>query len=180
MFNFLPEKERKELRSEYKTRRWAVVFIFIALSGLVSVLLFAPTYTFFYLEKEYLIKTLETTQKDSKNIVSPEFFEKLKKVSKDVESLNSHTEEIFVTDLIEMVLLSKPEFVSITNFAFQKNSNKKTLDVSLSGYAKNRDVLLEFSEKLKNKDYVTDVNIPLSSFTREEDLDFSLQIKGEI
>lgn len=180
MFNFLPEKERGELRSDYKARRWSVVFIFLAMSGFVSLFLFAPTYIVFYLEKENLTKSLETIEQDSQNLFSPEIFERLKKVSEDVDSLESHTEEVFITDLIEMVLLSKPEMVSITGFAFKKNINAKNLDASLSGYAKNREVLLEFSEKLKSNDYITEVNIPLASFTREENLDFSLQIKGEI
>ncbi len=180
MFNFLPEKEREDLRSEYKKRRLSVIFVFMALSGLVSLFLFAPTYIVFYLEKEQLIKTLEVVQKDSKHLVDPNFFENIKNISNDVDLLNSHTEEVFVTDLINLVLLSKPELVSITSFAFQKNNNNQELSASLSGFAENREVLLEFSEKLKSKEYITEVNIPLASFTREKNLDFSMQIKGEI
>ncbi len=180
MFNLLPEKEKEKLRSEYKMRRWSVFFVFVLISGVVSIILFAPTYFVVYFEKQHLANFLEEIKLESKEIINPKVLEELSDASEIVKLLEPHTEEVFVAELIRAVLERKPTGISITSFSFEKTGGGKELRASLAGFAETREVLLEFSNELKKEDHVTDVEIPLASFTREENLDFSLQIKGNL
>ena len=180
MFDLLPEKERELIKSEYKIRRWSLLLIFLFFLGVISVILFTPTYFAIYLEKRYLSEALDEVQRESEKLVDPKMFEELKRVNETVNSLESHLYEISVTELMKGVLSCKPDGVSITSFAFEKTDGGGSLRTSLAGHAGTREELLEFSSNLKEEDYVTEVDIPLASFAREYDLDFSLQIKGDL
>lgn len=180
MFDLLTEEEKDELLSEYKARRWSVFLIFIFVLGLISFLLLAPTYAVVYLEKQQLTQKMEESKKKAEDFVNPEMFDQLKQVSELTSALVSHTEDVPTVQLIEMLMERKPENVSVTNFSIRKTDNGRSLSISLAGRALNRDVLLEFSEELKKEEYIDEVDIPLESFVRDEDLDFTLRITGSL
>lgn len=180
MFNFLPSKTREELRKEYKRRRWSVFFIFTFFLGTISVVFFVPTCLTVYLEKQHLSEELDTLKKESNNLTNLELSEKLKNISKITSTLKPYIKEVPVTEILDSILERKSEDIILFSFAIKNEKNQGKLQISLSGIARDRDVLLQFSESLKEEEFISEVDIPLSSFTKEENLDFSMQIKGEI
>lgn len=179
MLNLLPEPERKMISEEYRLRRWVVMFIFLALLGLISLIFLAPAYTVASLEKQQLTNNLEDLKLATEDLIEPEVFRGVETVSKSLNLLVPHVEDIFVIDVLEMIVSNRPDRLSITSFAVRKDGNNREISISLSGQADSRDILLSFSEELKKEDCITDINIPLESFTQEENLDFSMQISGE-
>lgn len=180
MFNLLTEEEKNNLSSEYKARRWSVFFILVFVLGLISFFLLAPTYVTVYFEKQNLVSKMEESKREAENLVDPEIFEQLKQISVLTEALAPHTEDASSVELIEMLIKRKPENVGITSFAIKKTEDGRVLKMSLAGQVLNRDVLLEFSDELKKEEWIDEVNIPLESFVRDEDLNFSLQINGRL
>ncbi|MGM0629459.1 MAG: hypothetical protein ACQESA_03460 [Patescibacteria group bacterium] len=179
MLNLLPQQEKDKIRKEYLLRRWSIFLIFLAVSGFISLVFLAPAYAVVYLEKQHLEEDLLKTKTSTDDLVDSEVFEKISNLSEDLDLLLPHTKDVFVIDIIKMLTENRPEELSITSFAVQKNVSEKTFSVSMSGTAVTRGLLLDFSEQLRGKEYVNEVEIPLTSFTQEENLEFSMQLKGE-
>ncbi|MGM0482712.1 MAG: hypothetical protein ACQEP6_02520 [Patescibacteria group bacterium] len=179
MLNLLPEQEKEKIRKEYLLRRWSVFLIFLAILGFISLVFLAPAYAVVYLEKQHLEEELSKTKTSTDELVDPEVFERISALSEDLDLLLPHTEDVFVIDIIKILTENRPENLSITSFAVRKDASDKTFFVSISGIAATRGVLLEFSEQLRGMDRVNEVDIPLTSFTQEKNLEFSMQLKGE-
>ncbi|MFP4539830.1 MAG: hypothetical protein ACLFNN_02750 [Candidatus Paceibacterota bacterium] len=180
MFELLPEKEREILKSDYKKRRWSVFFILVFLLGVISLGSFLPTYLMIQFEKKHLSDRLEMVQKESEELIDPEMFSLMNETSKMIESLKPHADHVTIGQIVRLVVANKPEDVSITSLAINKDEKEKSLKVSLAGFAVNRNVLLNFSNDLEEEEFINDTNIPLSSLTSEKDLNFSLQLEGDL
>lgn len=179
MLDLLPQQEKEKIKKEYLLRRWSLFFVFLGILGFISLIFLAPAYAVVYLEKQHLEEGLWKTRSSTDELVDSKIFEKTSTASKDLDLLIPHTNDIFVVDIIKIVLDNKPDELSVTSFAIQKDPYNKKFSASISGKSATRTVLLDFSERLRNKDRITKVDIPLASFTQEKDLEFSMKLNGE-
>lgn len=179
MLDLLPQKDKEKIKREYLLRRWSLFLVFMSLLGFISLVFLAPAYAVVYLEKQQLEEGLWKTRSSTDELVESKIFGETSAVSEDLNLLLPHTKDIFVIDIIKMILDNKPDELSLTSFAVQKDPYNKRFSASVSGKASTRAVLLDFSERLKNKDHIIEVDIPLASFTQETNLEFSMKLEGE-
>jgi len=172
MFNLLPIQERKTIHKEYNSRRIVLVLNFLNLTGLIAmVLLVAP---FFLVNLKYKVsqeemKNLEVETPELKNTGNLEPL-----ASKTVEKLKLLQELPALSPLSvwEKIVINKSEHIKIKSFSYLNESTG--INVFVRGTADSREALTTFSRSIESEASFKNVDLPVSSLTRDKDLDFSI------
>ncbi len=180
MFKLMPLKEKKRLRADYRKRRLTVFFALVSALSPIAIILILPSYLFLNIEKNFFEDSIVSQKETVEQLVDPEVFGKLQETSNLVESLLPHTQDAFFSDLISKVLDEKTPSISITNIFFEKKMDNGFFLSSVSGISEDRSSLLEFSNRIRSQNIFTEVNVPIESFTRDENINFTIEIKGDI
>lgn len=176
MLKFLISTERHELRREYKFRFLNVVLTYLLILALVvAVSLFAP-YTVVYLEKNIINSELEVIKNSDVSKRRAAFESDYKHLITEYKIFNQ--EFLSPTELYDVLLKNKPADVSISNFNFAKmDGDKLKAKIDLRGTAKTRSSLVDYVNTLKQEKIFSKVDVPISAFTRETDIPFSMTIE---
>lgn len=94
--------------------------------------------------------------------------ESINKISKNVIKIKNAT--VSPQSILNNINLSKPSGISINDYSLDLDKG----EIRLQGFATNRVALIEFKEDLENVGDFEKVDIPISSFEAETNLEFSL------
>jgi hypothetical protein len=83
-----------------------------------------------------------------------------------------------VISFVNLVLSKKATTTKVSDIVFIVNSAKK-MTINLQGVSATRESLSAFSKSLQTIPEFKSVNVPLSSYTKDKDLSFSVDIKVE-
>ncbi len=174
MINLLPQKAKKRIIREYYTRAISVWFlIFSAVVAIVS-FLFLPVYILVSSQVEAFSKSIsEASEKVREYDFSSQA---LTKATKDAQLIYEMEASQKITDLLSILSNFQNENLLVREYDFKRNG-KNIEVVRLSGLAKTRQALVDFSEKLKKLDFVEVVDLPVSNLAKDRDLEFSLNLK---
>ena len=100
--------------------------------------------------------------------------ESIQNVNKKARSLQSITEHTKAYKLLSDITENKLTGISITGMSFTSGEEQEY--ISLVGKAPNRETLLSFRRDLEQKDYSETVDLPISNFAQNVDIDFSIKI----
>lgn len=176
--NLLPTTEKESLKKGLKLRFVIVMAFLLAASFLVGFIMLLPSY---FLARAHLTLAEsgnynaaagnENLDKEILNLPGEINF-KLKFLQSNIASLPS-------VDVLYKIINPMPEGVTLDSVSFSRNQKYKGEDginVLISGKALNRDSLLSFSTTLKDSNYFSSVDVPVSSFTKNKDIPFSMDI----
>ncbi|MFH1671342.1 MAG: PilN domain-containing protein [Candidatus Portnoybacteria bacterium] len=79
-------------------------------------------------------------------------------------------------ETIERIVETIPSGIVLSNLSMSPNLNN-SINFSLSGFAENRDLLLEFKNNLEKEDLFSEVSFPPSSFLKPVNISFSATFK---
>ena len=175
MFNLLPHQQRKIIYKEYNSRRIILAVNFLNLTGLIALVLLVPPFFLINLKQTAAreeIKNLEIETPELKNTAALEL-SALKTTSKlkllgDAPTLSS-------LSVWEKVISHKSASIKIKSFNYTNES--AGIHVFVSGTANSREALTNFARSLQGEPDFKDVNLPVSSLTRDKDLDFSISFR---
>lgn len=176
MVNLLTVFEKKRILKEYKIRL-SIVSLFAVASLVVAALVFLiPSYVLSYIKYNEVSTRLEAEKSRASNTPDGEDPVKItKEVNRKLKILKSESSTLpnpyFITTTI---IEHKPEGVSIN--AIQYDKNKQEGKIAISGVSSNRDTLLVFLRALEKQKDFTKVELPISSFAKGEDINFSMRI----
>lgn len=148
MINLLPPKERKNLIQE---ENWKLIlilgFLFLSLlTCLILILLSIQIYTSGKIQSQKVI--IEIWEKEFKHPETQNFREKIILINQDLSKLNSfYQSQINLIEILEKISGISLEGMYLTTLSYQK----ETSQISLSGYAPNREVLVEFKKNLEKE-----------------------------
>ncbi len=169
--NLLSSKEKKDITFE-KTNI-SIISSFVVLL-IVSVLLSIVLYTIHDLQKENL-KALSQQAASVRQFLDKEenkaMEEKVRKINYYLITINKNEKERtrFSKSLAEIASLT-PDKIRLFNIALSKEEKK----FEISGNAKSRDSLLQFSEYLEKSEYFENIESPLSNLISPTNINFSL------
>jgi Tfp pilus assembly protein PilN len=140
----------------------------LAILTLALLLLVAQEFLNVNLEKVDSDLSLQRAKKEAREIDDLEG--KIKNLNKDLVFLDKVQQEqnrfsLFLEGLAEDVPLG----IQIKNFSIDESRQ-----VNLIGFALTREALLTFESTLENVSYVSNLDIPLSNFTKAVDINFNL------
>lgn len=170
MLNLLPLKQKKELRLDLLNQVITIFGIAVISAILIWALLLLVAQEFLNISLEKMDSDLLSQQakKETKEIDDLEG--KIKNLNKDLLFLDKIQKEqnrfsLFLENLAKDVPLD----IQIKNLSIDKSKQ-----VNLRGFALTREALLTFESTLENVSYVSNLDIPLSNFTKAADIDFNL------
>lgn len=188
MSNLLPEQYRKTLVREYKLRRLIVVTWFVFILSLISLAFFVPAFVFIKIDESLVglqdnksaSAPTDAVGNETKNVSKT--LAELDRASKIARELGSNPVAFSVYEVMR-VLQFKPPSIRINEVAYV---NKQTVAVddggsagskivvTMKGVADTRESLTVFGKFLAARPEFENVDVPISSFTKTTDIDFSL------
>ena len=177
MINLLPQKYKSSQASKYKFRRLIVACGFIFVLSMVSLTFFVPAYILknaAYVESEP-VGTNESNGSNESSENAEGFVEILASLSRAsilVTELNTRLPDSNVYETM-LAFQNKSSGIKINEISYTNrggDSNK----IIIRGVAANREDLTNFGRFLEARPEFDQIDLPISSFTKESNIDFSL------
>ena len=173
--NLLPDTEKKDLKKGLKLRLLVVTLSLLSASFFVGSLMLIPAYVlsmghFSALEKDNLA---------AKGSPAEDILNLPKEMSAKLQFLDSSNNQISVIAILSNIESGLRQGVVLNSISFDRNEkykNKTGIHILASGLARDRESLVSFSNNLKESKMFQMVDIPVSSFTKDRDLPFSINI----
>lgn len=174
MINLLPQKEKETLRSEERKKIF-LIFEILALVFFIC-LAFILTSVEIYIsgraEAEKII--LEQEKKEFETSEIKDFSEKIKLANQTFSYLNYfYKNQVKSTEIFTEIYETIPEGIYLTSFSYQKNISS----VSLFGFSKSREIILQFKKNLEQKGNFENIYFPPSTWIESKDITFNLNFK---
>lgn len=176
--NLLPDTEKQSLRMELKKRLIVVAASLLSMSFIIGFITLLPAYIlirtrFSEIEKNNSSKIEEVRQDEIDVLNLPKEVDQKLKIFESSNNRDSVVQVIYeITEKVE----SGTKVDSISFMRNQKHENKEGIKILISGIAETRESLLSFGNLLKNSKKFYSVDIPVSSFTKEKDLPFTISV----
>lgn len=167
--NLLPEQKRKIIKQEYFLRFFTVFSVFMIAIVVTCIILLLPSY-YVTIRNETLLKN------DVKALDKPvdEGEVTLKRQAKEadayVEILSKSGPKHDPSFYFDRVFSLKNSGIRIDSFSYNEKS------IYVRGISSSREDLITFSDFIKADDFFKSVDLPISSFAKNQDISFALTI----
>lgn len=174
MFNLLPQTEKEAIHHEYHTRL-AIVALWLLFGMLaIATILLIPSTLLSAQKEEVAQGRFEALSK----IVEKGKGEDIEKVLLEAKALLAllphEAPKILAYELLLKIVSVKTNRISVTNISFSGAGEGKQV-VDIAGVAKDRTSLLTFVRSLEQTGLFEKVEVPISNFAKDADIEFSVQ-----
>ncbi len=174
MLHLLPDTQKKRVIKEYRMRIAIVIAIFIALISVAGTALLLPT----YLSAVGSLNTVKNGNKIKQNsidgIKGNNLDEKIKNVDYGLQALKISQEIPNPNEVYNTLMDGLQSGVVINRYSYMLVDNKSA-SISIDGVAGDRDTLVYFQNKLKAHEEFQGIEIPISSFAKKNNINFSIK-----
>lgn len=170
MLKLLLPEQRKKIKLEYLKRYLSLIFIMLSAILILFAFSLTPTLLTAKSEESLLKEQVRIAKDPELNKDKIQLKETLTELNKTIEVLDVERHEI--SSIIDQITRNQIRGISISAISFEASNNK----VSIQGTAGGREVLANFVSVLEEVEKFEKVELPFSSFTRNEDVPFSLNI----
>jgi hypothetical protein len=173
MLNLLPQEQKNLLKKEYSNRRIVVWLGLIMCVLVISLILLAPSYFLTRMKAEQVRTELENTKRSLDAEMPPaEIVAELEAAVRHAEALKPLVKQQSLYELLQ-IFESKPNTIRITGLSFRGGTNGKSI-IELKGKAVDRESLTGFGRALEGRAEFETVDLPVSNFVKEKDIEFSM------
>lgn len=175
--NLLPETAKASIKNGLRMRFLVMLSLLLALAFLVSTISLVPAFV--------LAKTKLLEQNLSSASVDPDRDAETQRLLAIPQEIGFKA-DVFVqnvtryktAEMLSIALGDLPTGVIINSISITEGraGGDGSKQVRLSGTARDRQSLLDFSEQLKSKSFIAGVEVPVSSLTRERNLPFVMSV----
>lgn len=180
MINLLPQEEKKKILTEYRFRLGIVAVFAVAALVLASLVLLAPSY--FLAVSKYKSISVELAALESKQgqgvrdkDINTQINTINKKINMFLKGVAVDTTASSTMQVILSILRTKGDAIKIQGVTYDIGTGQGRFVVV--GTALNRDGLSQFVESLKKEPTFAKVEIPISSYVKSSDIDFSIVVE---
>jgi Tfp pilus assembly protein PilN len=178
MFTFLFGDYRRKIKRDYRFRLLAIrlsLLVVLLASGLA---LSIPTYVI--LDSKLNAALLEKTAISNVTVGSESGTVKndVSSIRRKLEIIKTDNEEIPISAILERIMSKRTVGIRINSISLKRKTEAGS--IMLAGIAETRDGLVVFSKNLQSDETFTNVNLPVSSLTRNKDVPFSIIIDSKI
>lgn len=174
MLHLLPDTQKKRVLKEYRMRIVAVVFILITLLSIAGVVLLLPSYLSAVGSLNLVKNGNKIKQSSIESLKGSNFDDKLKNVDYGVKALKITQQIPGSIETYNNLNEDAPAGVVINKY-FYTLTDDKNASVGIDGIAQDRETLIAFQNKLKEHKEFQGIEIPISSFTKKKDINFSIK-----
>jgi len=179
MTNLLPHAHQVALTKEYKHRRIVV---------LLSLFIFVIVVSIGFLLPSYILSTVRLTEIQAQEVGARKINEvlqednsassvTLKEVSEKLLFIKTQGDSS-VQAVIDLIILNKPADIKIKSITYQSGDDSNEGTIVLEGLAKDRESLTMFKNMIETQDAFIRVDLPISNFAKDKDINFSMDLFG--
>lgn len=177
MFNLLPEQEKKQIIEEYKARRAIITLVFVFAIGLIGIISIFPAYVLSTSKSEEVVRNIAAIRSSSIFQEESELSSKLSEANLKLLALKPPKTQGSVVSLFSSIIEHKSKDIRLDSFVYMSPS-EGTTKITVRGIARGRQNLSDFVAELKKDPLFSKVDLPVSSFAKDENANFSLDITG--
>ncbi len=174
MFNLLLPSDKATLYREYMLRVVIVAtgaFLTVVTIGIVFLF---PSYVWLRMNEGAIFEKRAVTQKAAP--VNEELATTVNDAKQTIAILNTK-KQISFRELIENVIKERGAGIKLSSIEYVITEGKLTL--KLSGISADRESLVAFSKALSKDPAYATVNVPISNYVKDRNIEFSLSIEGK-
>lgn len=178
MINIFPIEEKKKILAEYRLRLGGVVIFAFASLISASLVLLVPSYLLANLKHKTASSELSAIEsKQGRRAQENDVNTEIKAVNSEINLFLKGTPNASSTPsrTISKILDIKSKAIKIQGFTYDASVSQGRMIIV--GNASNRDTLSQFIEALKMEPTFTNVELPISSYVKSTNIDFSVVIE---
>lgn len=177
MFNLLPKTKKEIIRREYRVRL-AVVYLWLLFAALViSSLLLLPSLFLSSANERAAQLRFDTLLKSLESGNAADIDAILIDTKSQLALLESRNPKVFLYELLMLIASAQTDRLSLTGLSFGAPTEGKR-DIDIAGIAQNRSVLLSFAQTLEQTGLFEKVEVPISNFAKDTDINFNVRASG--
>lgn len=150
-----------------------IVLLFILVSGALASLFLLPA----VFVAQYRLQELKQTEEILKNNIAIANKQSLdatvSTANKKIATIEKQPAQSYIA-IVDEIAAERTSDIKISSFSMQQSAPKMTITVK--GNAKDRESLLDFANKLKQNTDFNKVDLPISNFAKDSDIDFTLSV----
>ncbi|HEY4490261.1 MAG TPA: hypothetical protein VJC12_03350 [Candidatus Paceibacterota bacterium] len=178
MFNLLPDEDKKKVLNEYSLRRIAITLLFLFVSGLIALIAIFPSKLLSESKSRSIEKEVSFSKTSETLVEETALSARVSEIKSKLIALKGD-ELTTKVNLIDRIVNKRDSRIQIISFTYNSGDDKSSGSIVLYGVAQDREALLNFLKNLKTEELFKDANLPVSNFTKERNLDFTIEIKGK-
>ncbi|OHA83932.1 MAG: hypothetical protein A2937_03265 [Candidatus Yonathbacteria bacterium RIFCSPLOWO2_01_FULL_47_33b] len=181
MLNILPHEEKKKILTEYRLRLSAASVFAVATLVLASLILLAPSYMLAVSKYNFVADELARLEQKQRGVgQEKEVDAQIKEVNKKISLFLGDEKAAHRTpsEVVLGILAAKNPSIKVQSIAYDVNTERERL--VLSGKASDRDSLALFVETLKKDASFSKVDLPIGSYVKSANIDFSIVLESPI
>jgi hypothetical protein len=175
MLTFIPKEHKKIIQREYTIRFLTVVLFFLSAFALTITVLIFPYYFFIKTQKGASENLLVAATNASQSKESQKLRNQLNEIKLEANRIIS-TKALPVEEVMQTITALRGRGIVFGSVSYSLNTDN-TVKLGLSGSASDREALRAFVKRLQEEKTFSGVDVPISNFTKDKDIGFSLVIK---
>lgn len=178
MFNLLPEKEKREIKKQYRMRRCVVFLILFSFIFLASLIFIVPSYILTVYKVQEIEQEIQSVQNQLDRKNKAQLSMQLEELRVKIETISSDSSGLLFYDLIKKVLAKKPADVLVKGVLINSSivDDERVYKIQLTGEARTRSAIVQYKNVLeRGGDYDT-VELPIESLASQFDTPFDLNL----
>ena len=180
MFNVLTENFKKEIVNQYKKKLvivWLTAIISLQIFFLILILL--PSYIYLVAEQ----RDLQASNNTAVNVNSQQNNSNISELSlqakNELSALSSNIGLNTPGSLISRLTSLRGKSIQLKEIAYKVGTSTSS-DIALHGVSATREDLLSFSKEVEADNVFYNINLPVSNFAKNKDIDFSMTMTTHI
>lgn len=173
MINLLPEIEKKKLKKIHSLKVVVLSMYLLALVCVSGAVFLLPTFVLSESKEKSLVEKLAAVKKNNENDKSDTLDAVIDDINSKLKVFPETGEFVFSEDVLAQILAKKTKDISITSVSYVGTGEDKK--ISVVGRANNREALLNFERDLSTVPQFTGIQLPISNFLKDNNIDFIIE-----
>lgn len=179
MLHLLTEEHRQKVVREYKKRVLGILLLGVFFVFVVSPVFILPTFFLSYGRYADVKSKAQTLDAELSSKEDPSSSESIKSITSSIEALRMFDDKKSIYSILEKLIKEKPVGIQIKNIIFTPTrlaDNIETMTIDIAGRSETRKNLVSFDQNLKSNPVFSEVVVPLASFAKEKNIEFSMKL----
>jgi len=180
MFNLLPETEKEKILREYNHRRLIVFLAFMSATVCMALVALFPSFVLSSIKLDELETDIVVVRQSKEFQEADKLQTVLTESNEKLTALQLGHSKVLTQDIIAQIINAKNSGIRMNGLLYKKSVAVDTNSQFLiNGIAQNRESLSRFVTDLQKIKMFKEVTLPVSSFTKDINAEFTINIVGE-
>lgn len=178
--NLLPRSQVRAFRRQYFLRLCTLACLLLTGVIIVHGLLLIPSYLFAQNEVSRETSQLDTLNANLHTTEEAQVQKRLSNLSANVKYLDTLATSTTASAALRATLAVPRTGITLTGFTFVPSVGTRPGTMALSGMAATRDTLRAYALALGALPFVTNADLPISAYAKDNDIPFTITLTGSL